>query len=257
MAIILTDLEDFDEPARVLIYGDTGAGKTILAATCPDVLIAACESGVKSARQFGLKAKVYKSPTWPQFAQFITACRKGEVDLSRHKWLVIDSSTKLQELMIRHILNVEYKNSNHVRDLDTLQIQDYSKWYNMWKRYVNAINDLPINVMHLAHAMRSEDEEGEPLILPMFTGKNGTDDPKTMSYWMCGSVDLLGYLSVKGQGGESENSTATKFSNTLIIRRYGPFIAKDRYNLGPASIDNPNMATIAKRIETVSARRAG
>jgi AAA domain-containing protein len=240
----ITDLADYDEHHRWMIYGDAGSGKTVFAGTSPRVLIAYPEVGTMSAARMGAQGKKTPARTWRDFERLTTWIERIAIPQNKFDWYWLDSITKAQELCWRNALDSAHA-ENQARDLDIPAIQDYGKVQNQFKRILNKWIDFDANVGFTAHAMRSEDEEGEPLILPMLSGKNGTDDSKAMSLWMCGQVHLLGYLKAVEQQADDDES---EFSNTLILRRYGPYIAKDRYNIG-AWVDNPTVPDLLDLIE--------
>lgn len=248
----ITDLGEYDEHHRWLFYGDAGCGKTVLTSTAPRVLVAYPEVGTMSAARQGAVGDKTPVKTWRTFERLTRWIEQVAIPQNLYDWYALDSVTKAQELCWRNALDAAHA-ENSARDPDIAAIQDYGKVQNQFKRILNKWIDFPSNVMFTAHAMRSEDEDGEPLILPMLSGKNGTDDSKAMSLWFCGQVHMLGYLKASEQQADDESS---EFSNTLILRRYGPYIAKDRYDIGEAWIDNPTVPMLLDMIESTGAKPA-
>jgi hypothetical protein len=157
---------------------------------------------------------------------------------------VVDSLTALQERLMDNICTEAHKsNPNRSATIpDMLGHQEYQRTY---KRIVNALNDLPENVLYLCHAMRKEDEELDPIILPHLTGKFGTGDDTAAARWTVGTTDLYGYLAVskkpKADGEQSER-------RRLIVERRDAYFGKDRFNLFGGHIDQPDMTKIYNRI---------
>lgn len=232
----ITALDNFTESINMLVYSDPGAGKTVLGGTT-NGLIVATEPGTVSAKRMGSTAQLVKPANLAEFLQLL---KWGKNNSKPGEWWVVDTLTELQSMVIRGILEDAHK-ANASRDLDTPAIQDYMKWQLLFKRIVKALNDLPCNVLYTCHAMREEDEDGEPIILPDISGKNGTNDPTTMSRWVSGTVHAYGYLTVKKREGEE--------FRRLICKRTGPYFGKDRYGVLAPHIDEPNMLEIQKRID--------
>jgi hypothetical protein len=235
----ITSLSNFTESINGLVYADPGAGKTVLGGTANNALILATEAGTISAKRSGSSARVVKVPTWNVFEEIVRRARRGDERFLKPDWWIIDTLTEAQNLLMRQILEDAHE-ENKSRGIDTPQIQDWGVYQNRFKRVVKAINDLPVNVLYLCHTMTDEDEEGNQVVLPAIQGKNGTNDPLTMSRWVCGTVHFYGYLKVK-HNGENE-------FRRLICKRSGPYFGKDRYGVLLPYIDDPNMVDIEKRI---------
>lgn len=245
---IVLDLDDFKESYNICIYGDPGAGKTPLAATLPNAMMTATEQGTISAFRY-LKGKsdlkVTRAHDFAEFRRTFLWMRDVAIPEERYEWWIVDSVTKLQEMVLRHVLDEMYANNKH-RDPDLPDKAEHQKWQVRFKKYVNAINDLPINVLWTAHTMRDVDEVGDVTVLPLLQGKNGTDDPKTMSIWFSGGVSLLGYLGI------DEDEVAEAPNRRLLIKRtgdYSSYIVKDRFDLGVPYIDNPNLSEVYAMIK--------
>lgn len=235
----LTDLDSFTESINLGVYADPGVGKTVLAGTSNGLIIAT-EPGTISAKRQGSQAKTVRVQEYGQFAYVLNEIRRtGAYEGFAPEWIAIDTLTELQSMVMSGIL--ADPPDGKPRNPDTPQIQDYGTVQGRFKRIVHALNDLPINVLYTAHAMRTEDEEGEPLIMPDLTGKWGTNDPTTASRWFCGTVHSFGYLKV-----------VTKKDEEPIrrwgFRRSGPYLGKDRYGVLTPYVDNPDLKEIAARI---------
>lgn len=247
MAIEITALSESNPSVNMLVYGDSGAGKTVLGGTAPNALILAVESGTISAARRGSKASVVECQTYEQFAEVLNGLRKGVVvnpaTGKPFTWIVVDTLTTLQNKLAEHITTKAHA-SNPARSPIIMDMLGWQEWANTYQRVVHAFNDLNENVLYLAHAMRSEDEELDPIVLPDVKGKLGTGDPTAMSRWTMGTVDLFGYLAVakkRGPDGEPEK-------RRLIVERRDGYFGKDRFDLFGGHIDSPDMAEIHKRI---------
>lgn len=234
----IIDLRDYDESINMLIYGDSGVGKTVFAGTAEDGLFVGLESGLIAAKRQGSKCKAWLVNEW----QDLEACYKFLRDNPDHgfRWVQIDSITDMQEKLLRHILDkaiLENKN----RDPDIPAIQDHQKWQNMLKRFVNSFNDLPVNVCYTALEMRRENEEAEPINLPLLLGKD-----YEISQIICGKMHVVGHMSKKVIGdGEKD---ARKTMRRIQFEHLPPYFAKDRYDCLPRFMPSPSIPKIEKLI---------
>lgn len=226
---------DFDESINMLVYGDSGVGKTVFCGTGEKSLILGLESGVISAGRQGSTADVWPIETWMD----VEECFKFLRD-SRHGygWLHIDSITDMQEKLLRYILDKNIA-ENKNRDPDIPAIQDHQKWQNMLKRFVNAFNDLPINVCYTALEMRRENEEAEPLNLPLLLGKD-----YEIAQTICGKMHVVGRMSKKVSGSGDDRKTLRR----IQFEHIPPYFAKDRFDCLPRYLANPTIPKIEKLI---------
>lgn len=213
----IIDLEDFDESINIMLYGDSGVGKTVFAGSGDDVLFLATEKGTISAKRQGSRAKVWPIEKWEDLQDAFLYLRDEE---HGYKWVALDSATKMQHMALRWILDDAHA-QNPSRDLDIPAIQDHQKWQNMFKRFVTNFCDLPVNVIFTATTMRAEDEEGENIILPDLQGKG-----YGISQWVCAQMHVVAYISVKRKGKGDDKETWRRIQTQTVP----PYFGKDRYN---------------------------
>lgn len=234
-------LTDVSQSINLLSFTDPGAGKTVLAGTMPNGLIVSFDQdGTISASRMGSKCSIIQPRTWKQFAAFLNEARKPDSDYAKFDWYAIDSVTEMQNLCLHGIL-IDPPDGKK-RDIDTPQIQDYGKWQHQFKRVIRTLNALPQNVLYTAHAMRTEDEDGNAMVLPDINGKNGSNDPTTMSRWVCGTMNAYGYLKVKSDAERKEY-------RRWIFTRNGAYFGKDRYGVLRPFVDNPTIPKVQALIE--------
>lgn len=241
----ITSLEAYDEPINILCYGDSGVGKTVFAGTAPNSLFISTESGTISAKRQGSASEIWRCPTWDDLAEAYEYLRNED---HPYEWVLLDSVTEMQTHALSKIL-LTASTENENRDPDIPAIQDHQKWQNIFKRFVRAFNDLPVNVLYTALTLRSDDEEGDPIVLPLITGKG-----YQMAQWMCASVHLVGHYSM--QEVKKTGSDELVEIRRLRVQPKPPFFAKDRYDIGKKFLDNPTMPRLIKLIEATPAERA-
>jgi len=219
ITVKVEDLTDFNESFNWCIYGNSGVGKTVFASFAPGAHILSTEKGVISAKRVGSKAKLLRAPTWDHVEASIEWADKnlGENDI-----LIVDSVTKMQQLMAYWWLKIQY-DENNSRDIDILQLQDYQKWQRMFLRFIQHLVDADYNTIFVATSMRKEDEEGEDLILPNIVGQD-----YAMAQNFCAELDMVSCLRVKKRANIDDPRESIIINDT-----WPPYFAKDRFNVLP------------------------
>jgi hypothetical protein len=223
ITVRLEDLQDFNESVNWFLYGNSGVGKTAFSAFAPRGYFLSTEKGVIAAKRVGSTAKLLRAPTWEHVEASLDW---ADENLTLDDWLIVDSVSKMQILMIRWILGTLHE-ENDARDPDVPQIQDHQKWQNMFMRFFDRIMNAKYNSIVIATAMHKEDPEGESLVLPAITGKD-----YTISNYCCAQADIVSYLGIARQ--KDRNAPTIR---RLLNETVPPWFAKDRYNILPRWVD--------------------
>lgn len=229
----IISLEEDEDSVNLMVYGAPGTGKTVLGGSADRVLFLAPEDdGTISAKRQKSTAK--KWPGLNNFEDWAEAINRIAEDIETiadsFDWLVIDSITHLQRLTMRQILE-DAMEDNPDRDPDIPQMQDWQKYQNMFLRFVQMVNDLPINVLWTALVRSEEDEEGEDFLVPDIQGKG-----YQMALTVASYMTSFGYLEVEEKpikkNGEyvlDENGDRkTRAVRTIVWRDTGKIRGKDR-----------------------------
>lgn len=233
----IVDLEDFNESINMIIYGDSGVGKTVLAGSAPNALIISTEHGTTSAKRFGSTAKVWPVKDWSDMEAAV-AWLEDNPDV--FDWVVVDSLTEMQGKSLRGILTKAVAD-NPSRDPDVPAIQDYQKWQNQVKNTITYLTEAPVNVIWLAGAMRKEDQEGDDIVLPLLLGKN-----YEIAAWACMQMDVVAYLGTKRVKDKDKEERVVR---RLVASNVPPYFAKDRFNCLGRWVDDTTMPEIIQLIE--------
>jgi len=219
----IISLQDEDEYHNLLIYADSGVGKTVFAGSDDDVLFIAPEdNGTVSAKRFGSTAQKWKIHGWNDIQDAYKWLASLEV--IPFNWVVLDSLTEMQDMCMRQILN-EAVEINPGRDPDVPQLQDWQPYFERFKRMVKLFNDLPVNVLYTALQQDEENEDGEKVVLPMLQGK-GTQYAKKVASWMTS----FGHMRVARKPAGVDEDGHKKYEEFRVIqwRASKTVMAKDR-----------------------------
>jgi hypothetical protein len=212
----IEDLSSFTKSKNLIVYGPSGHGKTVLVGGAPNATFLSTETGVVAAQRAGHQAGLIYTPSWEHVVAGIDLAEKK---LGPEDWLIVDSATKMQQLLIRWILKVNHQR-NSSRDLDIPAIKDHQKWQNAFARFIARIIDAEFNSIIVATSMMKVDEEGEDIILPNIVGKD-----YAMAMNFCAEADMVLYYAVSKTA-----STEKKTVRRILAQPFPPYVAKDRYN---------------------------
>lgn len=250
------------ESSNILVYGDSNAGKTVLAGTLPqNTFWLVCEPGFKSAarwreqqglpRHRGARRLTNTAEAWAavEWLEERDSARARKLD-----WLVIDGASTMQDRFrlayAAEAFDIDPTKRQH-RNLPDRP--DYFNTQNFFKSWVPRLVDLPVNVIFTAHAYRTDmTENGELLVFPGFQGK-----VTEISNAISGLMDVTGYLEARPvtsqRTGQSKILRRLWFSSPTDRRRKGEeevrYIAGDKFNCLGAYMDYPTMPKIMAKIE--------
>lgn len=210
----LIRLEDQSENANLLVYGDSNAGKTVLAGTCPNkVFWLVGEPGYKAASRQGARGygrRIADTATAWAAIEWLEAGNKYE----RLKWIVLDGLSTMQdrfrltyaaEAFDRSFDSRTGKATRAHRNLPDKP--DYFNTQNFLKSWIPRLVDMPVNLLITAHAYRTDKtEDGDLQVFPGIQGKV-SETANAIS----GLMDATGYYVARRM--------KTKSGEQKIIRR--------------------------------------
>lgn len=244
----ITKLQNRKSYFNWLVFGDSGAGKTVLGGTAPNALFLTFESeGTESAKVMGSDADEQIIETRAEMLEMYDYFDLG-TGCDDYEWVLIDSSSELEECYWRDHLKLMKEKKPTTRSLYKQALDDYPQVWNQVKAEVNKWNRLPINVLYTAQVLPLEqyDDEGDEytLLLPLLGSlKNGV-----LARKVCGMVSLVGYLDAKKRKVDGE---VEEWRRLYVSKRRG-LMAKNRYGWGPY-IDDPTIPALAVAAESAMA----
>lgn len=219
-----------DQFHYLVLYGESGVGKTVLAGSAPNAVIFEVEpQAAQSARQFGSTARKVVTPDWNHI-EAIPNFIRSQV-LGKYEWVVVDSITDVDERCMRGILKEEHARNPKMRRLDRPALADYGVRDNRVKAFVEELFTIPINVILTAHTFQLEvpdpDDDTETFLssLPLL----GSTNNARLSRWLCGKASGVLHMTSEQRirGGKVKTVRSLRTDKTKTI------FAKNRIGLAP------------------------
>lgn len=201
---------------KILVYGDSGSGKTYFAGTFPDPLFLDLEDGMRSL--LPLKRNIQRYPKNPsstiteiaQVKQFYDIVKTIKPSEAPFKTIVLDSLNELQILVLEQ--SIKSNQVNRIYDDQPTQ-GDYGKLARDMQTLVRLFIKLPYNIIFVAGC--KEREFAEDKLLPLFLGKKTGPDVRRI-------IEQIGYCYTRQQDKSKPVEHMIAFSDTPA------YIAKDR-----------------------------
>jgi Cdc6-like AAA superfamily ATPase len=241
------DLDGASEFKNILVFGDSGVGKTVLAGTCPGrVLFLAGEPGYISAARQGAKGTV-RIIADPATALAAADWLDGG-GASKFDWIVVDGLGTMQnKFLLTYAAEAFDANPAKRAHRNLPDKPDYFNAQNFIKSWVSRMIDVPANVLFTAHAMRPENDEGERVVYPSIQGKG-----YEVSNYICGLMHSVGYMStrVKKTTEGAVQIRRTLWKHTRDDNTETTYFAKDQFDAMVPFTDDKTMAELVAMIDS-------
>lgn len=229
---------------RFLFYGPSGAGKTRLSASAPNVLlIDVNELGTASVRK-DYNPDVYPIQYWSEFNDVYWYLKAGN---HKYESWAIDGITAMQNLCMKFVLGDE-RSRDASRDPDMPSRAVWGKVGELMKTQITNFRNLPMNGVFTALVRSRQGGDGDDELAEMTYGP--ACSPSIAGH-LEAAVDTIGHLSVIRV---QKKDKKTQRTTTVVRRRLitGPtdrFLTKDRNNAFGAYIDNP---TVTRMLDLIN-----
>jgi hypothetical protein len=234
---------------KLMVYGDPGVGKTLLAATAWDVeqmrpiLCINIEGGTMTFREKYPEIDVItprdtldpggrvKRTGWRKLQDLYEALRKE----NPYRTIIIDNLSETQKVSMAHVMH-ETVLKDAERDPDIPAQRDWGKSGEQLRRFVRAFRDLDCHVIYTAWAAKKQDQTtGQITIEPSLPGKLAAEVP--------GYLDIVLYMYSREE--KTEGGGEVRMIRRVLSQPTGKIsIAKDRSDKLPTVMQDPTMAKI-------------
>ncbi len=153
----LLQVSDLPDYLKILAYGRTDAGKTTFGCSGSEhpefshTVVMNIEDGLQSVRWNGpglLRTPRITTPA--QIEKVILDAATGAGGFAGCKCLVVDSLTKMSEIILRDIAARGHKAKKRDGGPTQIQLEDYNDLMNIMMRYVELLNSLDMHIIFIA-----------------------------------------------------------------------------------------------------------
>lgn len=229
-------VQDVPTKFNMMVYGDSGVGKTTLAVSSDDipelrkVLILDIEAGLMSVRNKYPNADSVPIKTWQDMQEVYNAIAAGDTGYST---IIVDSLTEAQKMSMDLIMLkvvAEYEDRNE----DVPGVREWNINIQQTRKFVRAFRDLPINTIFTALAKQDKNAKtGAVRTKPSLSGKVADE--------VAGFLDIVTYMYVK--------EVDSKQERILLCGATAEVVAKDRTDSLPLTILAPTMKPIWEAVK--------
>jgi hypothetical protein len=221
---------------NVLIYGDSGVGKTTLAGSaqaCEQLspaLMIDFEGGTESLVRTYPDVSQVRVTTWLEMQAVYDELLRGK---SGFKTVILDSLTEIQKFNMYNIMEQVVADHDD-RDIDVPSIREWGRNLEQMRKFVRAFRDLPMNSIFTALKREDKnDKTGMVTTLPMLSGKLAGE--------VAAFLDIVGYYYVKKVTVENQDPVDKRM---LLTQKTETIIAKDRTGRLPQVMMEPTMSDL-------------
>lgn len=220
---------------NILLYGDSGTGKTTLAGSADavpsmrPVLFIDIEGGTESLKHSYPEVDTVRVTSWKEMQSVYDALYAGG---HGYNTVVLDSLTEIQKFNMYDIMNSVVQKRPDL-DPDIPSMREWGKNLEQLRKMVRGFRDLEMHTIFTALSRSDKDSKtGITTMKPSLSGKLADE--------VAAFLDVVGYYYVK-QMGDGEDAEFRRF---LLTQKTDQQVAKDRSGKLPMVVENPTMKLI-------------
>lgn len=221
---------------NMLIYGESGAGKTTLAGSADEVpemrkvLVLDIEGGTLSLKSRYPNVESVRIKSWQDMQNVYDELFKAQHD---YNTIIIDSLTEVQKMSMDQVM-VNLIMQHEERDPDVPGIREWNINIEQTRKFVRAFRDLPVTTIFTALAKTDKNQfTGSSRTKPSLSGKVADE--------VAGFLDIVVYLYTKEVDQEQRR--------ILLCGATQQNVAKDRTDRLDQTIIDPSMTVIWNAIK--------
>lgn len=233
--LTISSVKESPDTLNMLVYGESGAGKTVLGGSADDVpemrsvLVIDVEGGTFSLRKYHPDVHVVRVKTWNELQELYNVLYSGD---HSYRTVILDSITEIQKFSMVQIM-IDLVKAEPARDPDIPSIREWGKNIEQMRRIIRAFRDLPINTIFTALMREDKDNKtGTVTRKPMLSGKLASE--------VAAFLDIVTFLYVKNL----EKDGKVERTRLLLTGATDTTIAKDRSGSLPLTLVEPTMKEI-------------
>lgn len=208
--------------AKIMIYGESGAGKTRFASTFPSVIFADIDKGMSSVTEQVSRVGIDDLERMKVLYKYLAA---GE---HSYETVVIDTLNEFQRVAMRATVEDFPMIRRSYEDLPSMS--DYGKMLHDFLELTRDFIALPMRVVLLAQVNSRQFDTD--VLMPQLVGKNSARE-------ISRKMDVIGYIYKS----EKEDSAHKKIAEMSFDS--SEFVTKDRSYRLPASLPEPSFERMA------------
>jgi len=232
----ITKPESRRDQVNILVYGESGAGKTILAGSADEVpemrpvLLIDAEGGTLSLDKHYPNVDVVRITSFQELQDLYDELHSGR---TKYRTVILDSLSELQKLGMDHIMHVTSAGLMNLMPDGIPGLKEWGINTEQIRRLVRAFRDLDMHTIITALIKEDKNQRtGVVTMRPKLSGQLAAEIP--------GFLDIVAYMYVKNvQVGDEIEAKRLLLTSSTDMQ-----VAKDRTGRLPLIVEDPTMASI-------------